>query len=182
MQADSKDGRFATLPSLAGHQRRVDDKWLDTIPGIGNDPAGWLRYEWWNNGNDVRVDDRAGRVLCPAGGSRMMSSIIDHGAQAACQMFVSKSRAGQLGLQVWHAWEQWGDGQLTTADGHDGYIRWLIGSVSDSPTELTQEFCENIWDAVKNLCSNDAGATQGQAVSVGDWTIYADPNEKASGK
>lgn len=50
------------------------------------------------------------------------------------------------------------------------------GSVSKNPTELTDEFCRDMWLAVKSMCI-DGTTTQGQAISAGDWTLYADPNK-----
>ncbi|KAK6072582.1 hypothetical protein SCUP234_09132 [Seiridium cupressi] len=173
---DMDSGRFATIP-MSGDRRRRDNTWVDKISGIN--PSDWLGKQWHDLGLDVRVDDLAGRILCPGGGSSMQEYIIDQGAQLACQTFVSKSITGQLGLKAWHAWEQWSGNELTTSDGKEGYVRWLIGSVSDTPHTLTEEFCGDMCNAVKAVCIQTAGDTQGQAISVADWIIYADPNAAA---
>ncbi|KAI4603397.1 hypothetical protein KJ359_006192 [Pestalotiopsis sp. 9143b] len=169
------NGRFVSIP-VPGNHRRDDNQWVDSISGIN--PYDWLGEQWGDNGPGVRVDDLAGRILCPGGGSSMQSYIIDQGAQLACQTFVSKSTTGQLGLKAWHAWEQWSGGELTTSDGKEAYVRWLIGSVSDTPHKLTEEFCNDMWNTVKSVCIQSAGDTQGQAISVADWILYADPNAK----
>jgi hypothetical protein len=44
----------------------------------------------------------------------------------ACQTFVQKSVIGQLGLNVWHAYEEFAGGGLKTSDGRDAYVRWLM--------------------------------------------------------
>lgn len=120
---DMDNGRFVSIP-VPGNHRRDDNQWVDSISGIN--PYDWLGEQWGDNGPGVRVDDLAGRILCPGGGSSMQSYIIDQGAQLACQTFVSKSTTGQLGLKAWHAWEQWSGGELTTSDGKEAYVRWLM--------------------------------------------------------
>ncbi|XXG95248.1 hypothetical protein Hte_001508 [Hypoxylon texense] len=158
-------GRVATI-APPNHQGRDD-----IFQGFP-DPVKWLSSQWNDHHTDVKIEGNPGRTLCVGGGSRMLESIIDNGAKDACNYFVGRSTVGQLGLMVWHAYEQ----KDHPTDQGPGFIRWLMGSVSNSPTELTEEFCNDMWDAVKSQCL-DGETTQGQAISAGDWTLYADPNK-----
>ncbi|OTA90173.1 hypothetical protein M434DRAFT_33814 [Hypoxylon sp. CO27-5] len=138
------------------------------------DPPSFIGSVWNALHADVEVDNYDGRAMCPAGGSHMAKALVDSSANLACRYFVKQSTIGELALKVWHAYEVH-DNQATS-DG-PGYVRWLLGSISDNPAPLTEEFCRDLWDAVKSMCTteNTIADTQGQVVEAGDWIMYADP-------
>ncbi|XXG97866.1 hypothetical protein Hte_004180 [Hypoxylon texense] len=165
--ADVDGGRAAVLQPPSVQQR--NDIWHGFA-----DPPSFIGSVWNALHADVEVDDYSGRAMCPAGGSHMAKAIVDSSANLACRYFVKQSTIGQLALKVWHAYEVH-DNQATS-DG-PGYVRWLLGSISDHPAPLTEEFCEDLWDAVKSMCTTEGtnADTQGQVVEAGDWMMYADP-------
>ncbi|KAI0834421.1 hypothetical protein F5Y06DRAFT_159491 [Hypoxylon sp. FL0890] len=109
-----------------------------------------------------------GRAICPAGGSHMVHALVGSSATMACRYFVKQSVIGELGLKVWHAYEV--RHNQPTSDGPGG-------SISDNPAPLTEEFCEDLWDAVKSMCTTEGTTadTHGQVAEAGDWIMYADP-------
>ncbi|KAI1093876.1 hypothetical protein F5B19DRAFT_93650 [Rostrohypoxylon terebratum] len=169
---DVDGGRAAVLQPSGTAQSGLQQR-SDIWKGFA-DPPSFIGSVWNALHADVEVDNYDGRAMCPAGGSHMAKALVDSSATMACRYFVKQSVIGQLGLKVWHAYEVH-DNQATS-DG-PGYVRWLLGSISDHPAPLTESFCSDLWDAVKSMCTT-AGTTadtQGQVVEAGDWMMYADP-------
>ncbi len=111
-------GRAAVLSSQFSAVQQRDDVYHD-FPA----PAKFLSNVWNSLHADVEVENYHGRALCPGGGSHMSKALVDSSANFACNYFVKQSVIGQLGLQVWHAYET-KDNQATS-DG-PGFVRWLM--------------------------------------------------------
>ncbi|KAI1774499.1 hypothetical protein F4818DRAFT_452076 [Hypoxylon cercidicola] len=176
---DSHGGRFATVTPSSNSsnvQRDVGDK---PFTGFNLNPADWLSSQWTDGiSGGVNVLNNVGHYMCPGGGSRMEVSLYDSVALSACKAFVGKSAAGKLGTNAWWAWETAHQLTTTRPESAQAFVRFLLGSVSDTPVKLDQALCEGLWDGVKGLCQEDDGSTQGQAISAGDWTLYIDPNDR----
>ncbi|KAI1213175.1 uncharacterized protein F4807DRAFT_457261 [Annulohypoxylon truncatum] len=164
---DVDGGRAAILQQPSTQKR--DDIWNGFA-----DPPQFIHSVWNALHADIEVQNYDGRAMCPAGGSHMAKALVDSSAKLACRYFVKQSVVGELGLKVWHAYEVHDD--QVTSDG-PGFIRWLLGSVTDHPAPLTEDFCSDLWDAVKSMCvtAGTIADTQGQVVEAGDWMLYADP-------